>query len=75
MNKRTTRSTIRFDPNGQRALRLEAALTSPSMSEDGNDAGQVAFLEDQVALAAFGKRAREPTLSYDELLAKLKACL
>jgi plasmid stability protein len=67
------RSTLYIDPALHRALRLKAASAHRSMSEIVNDAIRAALREDEEDLAAFGKRAREKSLSYEEFLAKLKA--
>ncbi|MBI5871030.1 MAG: CopG family transcriptional regulator [Actinobacteria bacterium] len=66
------RSTIYFDPELHQALRLKAASTNRSVSEIVNDAVRMALKEDQEDLAAFGDRAAEPTISYEELLDDLK---
>lgn len=67
------RSTIYFDPDLHRALRLKAATTQRSLSDLVNDAVREALREDESDLAAFEERAAEPTMSYEELLADLKA--
>lgn len=66
------RSTIYFDPELHQALRLKAASTNRSVSEIVNEAVRRALKEDQEDLAAFGDRAAEPTISYEELLDDLK---
>jgi len=67
------RTTIYFDPELHRVLRLKAATTHRSVSEIVNDALRLALGEDQEDLTAFDERAAEPTLSYEELLNDLKA--
>ena len=67
------RSTVYFDPEVHRALRLKAASTQRSLSDLVNDAVRQALREDQEDLAAFEERAEEPTMSYEALLADLKA--
>ena len=69
----TKRSTIYFRPGLHRALRIKAAETQRSLSDLVNDAVQGALREDQEDLAAFDERAKEPTLTYEELLKDLKA--
>lgn len=69
----TTRSTIYFDPDLHRALRLKAASTQRSISELVNEAVRLALAEDQEDLAAFEQRIAEPGLSYEVLLDELKA--
>ena len=66
------RSTIYFDPEIHRALRLKAAATDRSMSEVVNEAVRQTLSEDAADLEAFEKRRREPSLSFDEVVLKLK---
>jgi plasmid stability protein len=73
MSDLSKRSTVYFEPELHRALRLKAATTHRSVSEIVNDALRLALREDQEDLAAFDERAAEPTLSYEELLNDLKA--
>lgn len=67
------RSTIYFDPELHRALRVKAAHTRQSMSDLVNDAVRMALREDQEDLAAFDERGHEPTMTYEALLKDLKA--
>jgi len=69
----TKRSTVYFDPEIHRALRLKAASTDRSISELVNEAVRQALREDQEDLAALQERAAEPTISYEALLEDLKA--
>lgn len=73
MSTETIRSTVYLEPALHQALRLKAAATRRSMSEIVNEAIRVALSEDEEDLAAFATRAAEPTLSYEEFLARLKA--
>ncbi len=73
MRTMSKRSTVYFDESLHEALRLKAAHTHRSISDIVNDAVRVAFAEDQEDLASFNERARESTLSYEELLDDLKA--
>ena len=66
------RSTIYFEPELHRALRLKAAALEKSISEIVNDALRQALREDQEDLAAFDERVAEPTLTYEEFLDELK---
>jgi len=70
MNKR---STIYFEPELHKALRIKAANTERSISDLVNDAIRQALREDQEDLAAFEERAAEPTITYEALLEDLKA--
>jgi hypothetical protein len=69
----TKRSTVYFDPALHRALKLMAIETDQSISDIVNEAIRHELAEDQEDLAVFAKRAKEPTLSYEALLKKLKA--
>ena len=73
MSETAKRSTIYFDPELHRALRVKAAHTHSTMSDLVNDAVRTALREDQEDLAAFDERAAEPTMSYEDLLKDLKA--
>jgi hypothetical protein len=72
MSSMSKRSTIYFDPVLHRALRMKAAETSRSVSEIVNDAVREALSEDAEDLAAFEERSREPLVSYEEMLKRLK---
>jgi plasmid stability protein len=67
------RSTIYLDPQLHQALRLKAAIAHRSISDLVNDAVRAALQEDEEDLAAFAERAHEQPISYEELLARLKA--
>ena len=69
----TKRSTVYFDPEIHRALRLKAASTDRSISDLVNEAVRQALREDQEDLATLQERAAEPTISYEALLEDLKA--
>jgi plasmid stability protein len=73
MSTPAKRSTIYLDPDLHRALRIKAIHTHRSMSDLVNDAVRMALREDQEDLAAFEKRAGEPTMTYEELLQGLRA--
>jgi hypothetical protein len=72
MSNMATRSTIYFDPDLHRALRLKSAHTRRSLSDLVNDAVRRALQEDQEDLAAFGERVNEPLISYEDLLKDMK---
>ena len=72
MKDAATRSTIYFEPDLHRALRLKAAHTQSSLSHLVNEAVRQALQEDQDDLAAFEERIKEPLISYEELLKDLK---
>ena len=69
----TKRSTVYFDPAIHRVLKLMAIETEQSISDIINEAIRHELAEDQEDLAVFAKRAKEPTVSYEALLKKLKA--
>lgn len=73
MSETSKRSTIYFDPRLHAALRLKAAHSDRSVSDLVNEAVRAALAEDQEDLAAFEERIDEPTISYEALLAELKA--
>ena len=73
MSSNAIRSTLYLEPALHRALRLKAATAHRSMSEIVNDAIRAALREEGEDLAAFTKRAREKTLSYEDFLAQIKA--
>ncbi len=73
MAQANKRSTIYFDADIHKALRLKAAGTHRSVSELVNEAVRHEMLEDQEDLAVFEAREFEPTISYQELLNTLKA--
>ena len=66
------RTTIYFDAGIHRALRLKAAATDRSLSDVVNDAIRATLAEDQEDLHAFDKRAKEPNLSFEDVLKDLK---
>jgi hypothetical protein len=72
MATQTKRTTIYFDPDLHKALRLKAVETSRSVSELVNEAVKEALAEDAEDLAAFDERAGEPLVSYDEVVKRLK---
>jgi len=73
MSVTTKRATIYLDPELHRAVRLKSAHTNRTISDIVNDSLRLALSEDQEDLAAFDDRANEPLMSYESLLAKLKA--
>ena len=69
---RTKRTTIYFDPDIHRALRIKATETERSISELVNEAVKLGLAEDAEDLAAFEERAMEPNLIFEEVLKDLK---
>ena len=68
----TKRATIYMDSELHRALRMKAAETSRSVSEIVNNAVKLALAEDAEDLAAFEERAKEPLVSFEDVLKELK---
>jgi len=68
----TKRATIYMDSELHRALRMKAAETSSSISEIVNNAVKLALAEDAEVLAAFEERAKEPLVSFEDVLKELK---
>lgn len=73
MSENAKRSTVYFDPDLHRALRIKAAHTHRTLSDLVNEAVRMTLAEDEEDLAAFDERADERTMSYEELLKDLKA--
>lgn len=73
MQSAMKRSTVYFDPDTHRALRVKAASTGRSFSDLVNEAVRAALREDQEDLAAFTQRIAEPVMTYETLLNGLKA--
>ena len=72
MATQTKRTTIYFDPNLHKALRLKAVETSRSVSDLVNEAVRDALSEDAEDLLAFEERADENLISYEEMVKRLK---
>lgn len=67
------RATIYLEPDLHRAVRIKSAHTNRTISDIVNESLRNALSEDQEDLDAFEKRASEPVISYEAILAKLKA--
>lgn len=67
------RTTVYLEKGLYRAAKLKAALTSQSLSELVNRALREALAEDEEDLRTFRQREKEPLLTYEKLLAELKA--
>ncbi len=72
MSSPAKRATVYLDPDLHKALRLKSAETSRSISELVNNAIKEALAEDAEDIAAFEERAREPLISYEEMVKRLK---
>ena len=68
----TKRSTIYFDADLHRALRLKAAETDQSVSDLVNEAVRILLSEDASDLAIAKERAAEPAISYESFVKDLQ---
>jgi predicted DNA binding CopG/RHH family protein len=73
MNETARRSTVYFEPELHRALRVKAAQSQRTVSEIVNEAVRFALREDEEDLAAIKSRSRESTMTYEQLLEDLKS--
>ncbi len=67
------RSTIYLEPAIHRALHLKSVESSRSVSDLVNAAVKQSLAEDAIDLAAFDERAREPLVSFEDMVKKLRA--
>ena len=72
MSQLSQRSTVYFDPQMHKALRLKAAQENRSISDIVNEAVALLASEDTEDIADFDSRKSEPTLDYANFLASLK---
>jgi len=72
MAANSKRTTIYLDPDLHRALRLKAVTISRSVSEIIADAVKEMLSEDAEDISAFERRVKEPLVSYDEMVKRLK---
>jgi hypothetical protein len=72
MATKTKRTTIYLDPILHKALRLKAVSVSKSMSELVNDAVRRVLVEDVEDITIFEERDKEPLISYEEMVKRLK---
>ena len=72
MTSATTRATIYLDAELHKALRLKAIETSQSLSKLVNDAIKESLAEDAEDISAFEERVREPLISYETMIKRLK---
>jgi hypothetical protein len=66
------RATVYFDSEIHRALRLKSAAADRSISDVVNDAVKLALAEDAEDLAAFEKRAKEPSLDFEKVVKTMR---
>ena len=72
MKSAATRATVYLDPELHKALRLKAVETSQSLSKLVNDAIRESLAEDAEDIAAFEERVKEPLISYETMIKRLK---
>lgn len=73
MNQTAKRSTVYFEAELHRALRIKAAHSQRTVSDIVNEAVRLALREDEEDLAAIKARSHEKTMTYEELLKDLKS--
>ena len=66
------RSTIYFDADLHRAIRVKAAEMDLTVSDLVNEAVRRSLAEDAEDLESFEKRRREPVVSFEEVVRSLK---
>jgi hypothetical protein len=71
--KTTKRSTVYFDPDLYKALKIKAAQYDKSLSELINQAVRWSLVEDAEDLAAFEERKNEPNLDFEKVLKDFKS--
>jgi len=67
------RSTVYFDPDLYKALKIKAAQYEKSLSELINQAVRWSLVEDTEDLAAFEERKNEPNLDFEKVLRDLRS--
>ena len=73
MGEPARRSTVYFEPDLHRALRIKAAHTQRTVSDLVNESVRLALREDSEDLTAFEERVDEDLLTYEEVLRDLRA--
>jgi hypothetical protein len=66
------RTTIYFESEIHKALRLKSAVSERSISEMVNEAVRNSLAEDAEDLATFDERADEPTIDFEDFVKKMK---
>jgi hypothetical protein len=72
MAEAAKRATVYFDPVVHRALRMKAAAADRTLSDVVNDAVRVSLAEDAEDIAAFERRATEPTIAFEQFVTGLR---
>ena len=66
------RSTVYFEEDLHKALKMKSAEISSSVSDLVNDAVRAALLEDVEDLETFKEREHEPVIDFEAFVASLK---
>ena len=72
MKTAAIRATLYLDPELHKALKLKAVETEQTLSKLVNDAIKESLAEDAEDIAAFEDRAKEPLISYEVMIKRLK---
>ena len=72
MSTLSKRSTVYFEPDTLKALKMRAASSDVSISELIDEAVRLLMREDQEDLIAISERSDEPEMSYEDFLSELK---
>lgn len=73
MALRSKRATVYLDPDLHHAVRLKSVHTNRSISDIVSESLRLSLAEDEEDLRAFEEHANDPVMTYEQLLAKLKA--
>lgn len=68
-----TRTTVYFEPELHKALKIKAAQTGQTVSEILNQLLRLNLNEDHEDIKEFQTRKNEATVNYEDFLAQLKA--
>lgn len=66
------RTTVYFDEDLHKALKMKSAEVSTPVSDLVNEAVRAALLEDAEDLEAFRKREKEPVMDFEAFVGSLK---
>jgi plasmid stability protein len=66
------RATVYFQADIHKALRLRAAANDRSISDMVNDAVRASLAEDDTDLAAFDRRKKERSVSFESFVQSMK---
>ncbi len=72
MSAEIKRTTIYFDTDLHKALKIKALETSRSITDIVNQAVRESLSEDTEDILAYEERQNEPLISYDQMLKNLR---